>query len=177
MMSANSALDLVTSIVELNGARLVGKTRFQKTMYILQKLGLPASFDFDYHYYGPYAPELADVIGAAVQIGRLSEKFDVGYHGTTYSIFTTEKQGPDRIGDLPSDKIAEWLKTLGAYTGTDLELASTILYLRDERGVPDDQLKAEVMAQKPVKATAERLTHAWRLLDKLGLSEARAGEA
>ena len=45
----------VTALVNLNGGRIVGKTRLQKTVYLLKECGIDLGFDFDYHHYGPYS--------------------------------------------------------------------------------------------------------------------------
>jgi len=41
--------DIVVGIVALNAGRLVGKTRLQKTAYLLEKCGMNAEFNFGYH--------------------------------------------------------------------------------------------------------------------------------
>lgn len=169
-MSADLELDIVTDIVALNGRRLVGRTRFQKTMYLLQKKGVRIPFDFEYHYYGPYAIELADVLNAAVETGQLSESFGRGYHNTSYSIFETRKSSPAKIGEVSSKEIGDWLRIMRGYTGTDLELASTLLYLHDECGVPSHQLDEEVIQLKPVKSTSGGLKRAKMLLAELDLA-------
>ena len=42
------------------GGRLVGRTRIQKTTYIIQYLGFSkCEFDFAYRHYGPYSESFA----------------------------------------------------------------------------------------------------------------------
>ena len=54
---------LVTDVVSLNkDGKLVGKTRLQKTFFLLDQLGMNSGAEFSYHYYGPYS---ADVASAA----------------------------------------------------------------------------------------------------------------
>ena len=171
--NSDSILSLVTAVVALNDGRLVGRTRFQKTMYLLQKLGLQTPFDFEYHYYGPYSAELAEAIDAASQTDELDEGFGFGYHGTPYSIFTTDAEVPLQVADVSAEEIRDWLTRLAQYTGTDLELASTIVFLRDEFGVPNAMIDSKVNELKPVKASPDRLSRAWHLLRSLGLSRDR----
>lgn len=172
-MNDRNILSFVQAIVALNSGRVVGRTRFQKTVYLLEKLGLEGPFDFDYHHYGPYSAELAEAIDAASVTGNLIETFGVGYHGTPYSIFTTTTEPPSSVANVPGEDIRGWLRSLARYTGTDLELASTILFLRDECDVPSADLDSKVSDLKPVKASPDHLSRAWHLLETLGLSHDR----
>lgn len=169
-MNDRNILSMIQAIVALNSGRLVGRTRFQKTVYLLEKLGLEGPFDFEYHYYGPYSAELAEAIDVASVTGDLSEAFGVGYHGTPYSIFTTSAEPPSRVANVSGEDVRGWLGSLARYTGTDLELASTILFLRDECDVPSADLDSKVIELKPVKASSDHLSRAWHLLETLGLS-------
>jgi uncharacterized protein YwgA len=170
-MNDRNILSLVQAIVALNSGRLVGRTRFQKTVYLLEKLGLEGPLDFDYHHFGPYSAELAEAIDAASVTGDLSESFGVGYHGTRYSIFVTNAEPVSQVANVSGEDVRDWLGTLARYTGTDLELASTILFLRDECEIPSTDLDSKVAELKPVKASPDRLSRAWHLLKSLGLSQ------
>lgn len=174
-MGADAAIDVVANVVALNGGRLVGRTRFQKTMYLLSRLGVQMQFDFEYHHYGPFAAELADAIDAAVATEVLTEKFGVGYHDSAYSIFTTDAKKPVSVGGVRGSEVEKWLGILEQFTGTDLELAATILYLRDEYDVPESKLDDEVKLLKPVKASDNRLKRAWHVLAELGLNGEKRG--
>src|SRR5262245_44093321 len=88
-MGVDAAVEMVANVVALNSGRLVGRTRFQKTMYLLSQLGVRIPFEFEYHHYGPYSAELADALDAAVGIKWLKEDTGIGYHDSAYSIFSS----------------------------------------------------------------------------------------
>jgi hypothetical protein len=170
-MVVDSAVEIVANVVALNGGRLVGRTRFQKTMYLLGQLGVRVPFEFEYHHYGPYSAELADALDAAVGTKWLTEGIGIGYHDSAYSIFSSRRAKPDSLGGAQGLQVEKWLRTLEEFTGTDLELAATLVYLRDESGVPTANLDNELKLLKPVKASDSRLKRAWHLLSQLELDE------
>jgi len=48
-----ATVDNVIHLIRLNGGRVIGKTRLQKTAYLLESIGRGFSLEFDYHHYGP----------------------------------------------------------------------------------------------------------------------------
>ena len=78
-----------------------------------------------------------------------------------------EKTGPKTLGELPWRKAKDVLKRMDQASNTVLELAATMVYLRED--CAGDQIIAEVKALKPIKATDKLLAEAERLLDNLGL--------
>src|SRR5437879_1961262 len=82
-------MDYVTPIaglVKLNGGRLVGRTRLQKSVYLLRLCGVDLGFDFDYHYYGPYSEELASAARDAEALDLIEVEWKTSY-GNEYAIF------------------------------------------------------------------------------------------
>jgi uncharacterized protein len=168
-MSGDEQIDTIRAIVALNGGRMVGRTRLQKTAYLLKRLGAEVPFDFEYHHYGPFSAELAEALDAASEERLITETYGIGYHQSPYSIITTDARSPERLGGVPAEEATDWLRTLNGYTGTDLELAATLVFLRDEEGVTEENLEDELAALKPVKATRDRIARAWRVLESLDL--------
>ena len=54
--------DKVVAIVRDAGGTIVGRTRLQKTAYLLELAGLGEGFHFSYRHYGPYSEELASAV-------------------------------------------------------------------------------------------------------------------
>lgn len=43
--------------------KVIGRTRLQKTVKLLQRLGVPTRFGYKLHHYGPYSEDLQSEIG------------------------------------------------------------------------------------------------------------------
>lgn len=46
--------DIVAAVVVAAGGELTGRVRLQKTVYLLEQLGLSSGFPFEYNYYRLY---------------------------------------------------------------------------------------------------------------------------
>jgi len=147
----------VRDVVVAAGGRLVGKTRLQKTIYILKIAGLSPEFSYTYHYYGPYSEEVASATKDAILDDLIAETEDVAQWGGTFSIFTTSYQGS-------VDPISRDLVTVACSSDpVTLELAATAAFLKLS-GVED--WWEETRKRKPQKATAERLDQARALWNR-----------
>lgn len=151
----------VAELIALNGGRLVGRTRLQKSVYLLQASGINLGFDFDYHHYGPYSEELASAARDAEVLGMVDVEWRVSY-GNEYAIFRSHVP----VSDFPNfDKASELLKTLGKYDATVLELAATADFLR-KNGYGSDAWE-ETKRRKASKVTPQRLEQSKALLQEL----------
>ena len=162
--------DIVVGLIALHGGELVGRTRLQKRAYLLHRCGANFDFPFVYYHYGPYSFDIADgCIDASVN-KRIRIREKMGRHGSRYAIFTLKgKTGRhDRIGTLSADDVRPMLRMMEMVTDTVLELAATIVFLRDE-GEYGEKAIAETKARKSLKATPERLAKAFSLIRDLGL--------
>lgn len=159
--------DLVVGMVALNGGELVGKTRLQKTFFLLEECGMGGQADFDYHNFGPFSTEVAIATDEAVAADRLLSDEKPGFHEVPYTLYTTAEDSPEVLGNLTAKKATNKLKIMETYSALELEVASTIIYLRDI-GYGDDAVE-ETKLRKPVKATDERVDRAWRLIHDLDL--------
>ena len=54
--------------------QVVGRTRLQKEIKLLQRLGLPTDYSYSTHFYGPYSEELQAEIGLLESIGIVTEE-------------------------------------------------------------------------------------------------------
>ena len=170
--------DIVVNLIALNGGKLVGRTRLQKEAYLLHRCGakFELPFPFIYHHYGPYSLALADGLIDAYDGDRIDIEEQLGSYGVRYAIFTSKTgnhDAPDRLGDLSADRVRSLLREMQEVSDIVLELAATIVFLREEGGYVHDAIE-ETKARKPLKATAERMKQALNLLRKLGLERAAA---
>jgi len=158
---------VVEQVVSANDGTLVGKTRLQKTIYLLQALGLGTSYDFEYHHYGPYAEGLAEDVEWAKFLGNLKTKEKPGHHQVPYTIFETTQPAPTVVGELSFSNAKSVLIRLEKYPAVVLELAATLHFLRASSTTVDAE--KELKIRKPDKAASERLANAKSLLRELGL--------
>lgn len=171
--------DIVAGLVALNGGELVGRTRLQKQTYLLDRCGADFGLRFTYHHYGPYSFELAGGCEEAQAEGRILVKERTGRHGVPYAIFTSTRDGapPDALGELPAARARALLEEMRRVSDIVLELAATIVFLRDEwsyYGKGKTGAVEETKARKSLKATEGRIGEALGLLGRLGLEEAGA---
>ncbi len=158
---------LVTDLVALNGGRLVGKTRLQKTVYLLDACGLGSDFDFDYHHFGPFSADLAEAADGAWAMGMVQQEPKTGSHGVPYVIYSSNAPKPVTIGEMPGTDAENQLAVLAAHSALDLEVAATLYFLR-ANGY-GKTAEAELVVRKPLKATPERIAVASNLLIQLGI--------
>lgn len=164
--------DVVAAVVAAAGGQLTGRVRLQKTVYLLDRLGLNSGFEYDYHHYGPYSRDLDNATADAKAFDLIEEESERrASDGAMYSIFRlkgdakSEKQ--EALGHLDRSR-AEQLVNLFARTNvTVLELAATIDWLwREERSA---DWRREITRRKGVKVQGGRLEKAIALLTEIGL--------
>ena len=169
-----NAEDIVVALIALNDGKLIGRTRLQKEAYLLDRCGADFGLQFTYHHYGPYCFDLAGGIDDARAEGRIDIKEQPGRHGVPYAIFESEDEAekPKCLGKLRADDARASLQRMKDVSDVVLELAATIVFLRDDwdyydKGKTDPV--DETKARKPLKATEERIDKALDLVRGLGL--------
>lgn len=168
--------DLVVGIVALNGRKVVGKTRLQKSFFLLEKSGMGSGVDFDYHNFGPFSADVALATDDAVAASRLSASEKPGFHAVPYTLYETGEDLPRSLGKLGAQEATRKLAVMESYSAIELELAATIVYLRDI-GYGNAAVQ-ETKLRKPVKATDDRVSRALQLIRELDLPpDLRAPEA
>ena len=160
-------IEMVTGLVALNDGELVGKVRLQKTFYLLDACGLQSGFDYDFHFYGPFSVDLSRAADDATALGRLKFEDRFGHHEVPYRVFKAshDAPSPDEPGALSVAEVREKLKIMAKYSAAELEIAASIVFLRDN-GYQDDPV-AETRRRKPATATANRIAKAQRLISEL----------
>ena len=144
---------LATRIIQDAGGELVGRTRLQKVVYLMQLAGFGEEFDFEYRHYGPFSEDLARGMDIAVAFGQVDEEEKQAAWGGRYSIFHLKE------AVAPSDgQRAEFVQKAKGVNAVELELAATAAFLfAVER---TEHPWAETERRKPEKANNGRLERA-----------------
>ncbi len=163
--------DKVAAVVDAAGGTLVSRVRLQKTVYLLDQLGLSSGFNYEYHHYGPYSRDLDNATGDARALDVVREELHQrASDGASYSVFILPEPGSSKeeaLGGLGRTRAAELVKKFAATHVTVLELAATVDWLwRHERCA---DWRSEVTRRKPMKVGRGRLDRAIVLLQELGL--------
>jgi len=158
--------ELVASLIALSGGLIVGKTRLQKTVFLLEKFGLESGFHFEYHNYGPYSADLAEACEIATAEGVIKAETKPGFYQVPYTVYSAQLAAPAAVGNIASDRAKTLLAIMKGFTAVDLELAATMVFLEDE-GVEASQVDAQVAVLKPLKAKRDNLDKAHALLGQL----------
>jgi uncharacterized protein YwgA len=163
--------DVVAAVVAAAGGKLTSRVRLQKTVYLLDRLGLRSDFQYDYHHYGPYSRDLDNAAEDAKAFDLVEETYAHRISdGARYSIFAVKPDlEPKReaYGELGIDKAFEVAGLLAKTNVTVLELAATIDWLWHEEDVAD--WRSEVTKRKGAKVQHGRLERAVELLGELRL--------
>jgi uncharacterized protein YwgA len=124
---------------------LYGRTRLQKTIWLLQAVGLPANYDFKIHHYGPYSEGLQADLSVVKAMGLVSEEHKDSRNGKEYSIFKADETAVldelmafheplERIKEVEDHIVLELAATYGAYRGIGLNHDSAIKELIGKKG-------------------------------------------
>ena len=169
-----NAEEIAVNLIKLSGGQLVGRTRLQKEAYLLDRCGAAFGLPFTYHYYGPYSFELAYGWEDALAEGRIEIEEKLGGYGVPYAIFKLKEpcSDPGNLGNLPAADARERLEKMAGFSEIVLELAATIIYLKEE-GYGEPPIK-ELKTRKPLKATDKLIKKATDLLRDLELPIASA---
>lgn len=164
--------DIVAAVVAAAGGALTSRIRFQKTVYLLDRLGLDSGFDYDYYHYGPYSRDLDNAAADAKAFDLVDEDFAYRVSdGARYSIFRLKHNVQPKArayGGLGEKKAREFARRFAQTNVTILELAATIDWLWREEKISD--WRSEVKKRKTVKTEGGRLDRAVELLRELDLS-------
>lgn len=145
--------------------KLEGRVRFQKSLYLLQQKGASELrlFDFIYHHYGPYSPQLAGVLEdsvAAQVVSQRAESFADEWQRFEYRAGPKFKDYADLVSQETQalvDRLTD--VTRGAHWRT-LELAATVDFLHRE-GMSQQDAMTRALALKPAcrpyQSAAEQL--------------------
>ena len=149
-------------------SKVVGRTRLQKTVWLLQRLGLPTNYTYSLHFYGPYSEELKSDIGLAEGLGLITETSERNMAGDEYFVLTAS--GSTSLPDIREFRVP--LELMAAESALVLELAATYDAFR-KMGLSHDDALTQVRDMKGDKCENGRELRALALLETLSL-ESRA---
>lgn len=154
------APELVAAIVRDAGGQIIGRTRLQKTAYLLNVAGFDDGFSFAYKHYGPFSEEVANSAVMGSLLGNLNEVVKKTEWGGSYSIYTVHDKPCD---DVPAGRL-ELARKAASADSVVLELTATAVFL-SLQGY--DNPWEETERRKPEKVHSGRLEKAKALLAKL----------
>jgi hypothetical protein len=129
---------LLTALVEKAPSRTLGRTAIMKLLYFLITLRrVPLGYHFTLYSYGPFDSTVLEDIDYAARLGALSSRTVMYPSGYGYDIQPGDAAeqainwAPEFITAREED--IDWvLREFGNMNATELELASTIVYVDQE---------------------------------------------
>ncbi|MGO9768819.1 MAG: hypothetical protein ACLPSW_04545 [Roseiarcus sp.] len=147
---------LGADIVRDAGGRIIGRTRLQKSVFLLSLAGFEKRFQFGYKHYGPFSESLAEAVDLAVAFDLISERRGESSWGGTYSDYSVKDST-----DVDADARVRLLREAAKSDPILLELAATAGYLFQEEG--SNEPWAKTARLKPDKSADGRLERAKNL--------------
>jgi hypothetical protein len=148
--------------------KVVGRTRLQKSVKLLQRLGAPLDYDYMIHFYGPYSEGVQSDIGLLENLGLVREQEQRAQDGSAYFVL----QATDKAQPLAErDDVRAYEPAITAMSNADavvLELAATYDAFR-EVGEDHEAALGRLKAKKASKCTDENVERALSLLKSLRL--------
>ena len=163
-MSTEGFLWLAALIHAHPDGQVVGRTRLQKEVKLLQRLGFPTSYGYRIHFYGPYSESLHSDVGLLESIDLVNETINHGQQGEAYYVMNT-KPGY-ALPDV--SEFQEKIEKLNNSDAIVLELAATYDAFRD-LGADHEEALVRLRRKKGTKCDEGRVERALALLRELGL--------
>jgi len=155
---------LVSVIGAHNNRRVLGRIRLQKTVWFLQRLGLPTDYAFRMHFCGPYSEDVQADLRLVEKLGAISEQVV----GAGYEYVAEDTALVRDVGEFKKA-----ISILEAHTSVVLELAATTDWFVDY-GYPLDAALDAMRRVKHDKWSEEHESLVRELLVALGLVEVAA---
>ena len=123
--------------------KVVGRTRLQKEVMLLQRLGLQTTYRYTMHFHGPYSDGLHSAIGLLESLGMVKEEGHEPQGGNPYYLIRakidTTLPDVDRfrpIINLLNDQEAVTLELAATYDAfrTSSDHATALTRLRQKKG-------------------------------------------
>jgi uncharacterized protein YwgA len=144
--------------------KVVGRTRLQKEIRLLQRLKFPTEYSYTLHFYGPYSEGLHAEIGLLENLGLIEEESQVSREGAPYYILRAKAEATiPEIGPFQ-----KYIDLLGAAPLVVLELAATYDMFRTQSSDHKDAME-RMRRKKGSKCDGGNEAAALELLKKLGL--------
>lgn len=163
--------DIIASIVNTSPNKvLYGRIRIQKTVYLLDQLGLNSGFKYRYYHYGPFSSDIENSISDAKAFKRVEERFEYRQGDKArYSVFALGSDTPHlkEFGELDNKKVQKLVTKFSGVNSTILELAATANWLVEHEKVSDWEV--EITRRKTWKTENGNLEKAISLLKEINL--------
>jgi len=157
---------LLAGVVAAHPDRSVhGRTRLQKTVRLLQRMGFPTDYDYTLHFYGPYSEGLHAETRLLERLGLVKEEMNLNEDGTPYYILTASEDAdiPDGVDPFRQD-----IERMSRAKPVTLELAATYDAFRELRYGHDEALE-RLRLKKRAKCNPQTERDALELLKELGI--------
>jgi uncharacterized protein YwgA len=141
-----------------------GRTRLQKTIKLLQRLGFPTDYSYKIHFYGPYSEGLQAEIGLLEAFGLVNEHLKQTRDGTPYYVLHAAPEAA--MSEIAPYQSA--IEEMNSAVPVVLELAATYDSFR-EMGSDHSEAMARLHRKKGDKCLDGNDTTALELLGRLGL--------
>ncbi len=144
--------------------KIHGRTRLQKEVKLLQRLGFPTDYSYKIHFYGPYSESLHADIGLLSEVGLIEEDSVPTSDGNEYFILEAHDDG-----NLPDvSEFSDSIAIMADAKPVVLELAATYDAFR-EQGDDHDTALVRLRRKKGLKCENGNEDLALDLLEQLGL--------
>lgn len=150
------------------GHRVIGRTRLQKTVKLLQRLGAPMDYDYMIHFYGPYSEGVQADIGLLETFGFVEEKQHTSSDGSPYFVLHAGDAAGKFAERREVQNYRKYIQTMSEADPVVLELAATYDAFR-ESGQNHKTAIDRLRRKKGVKCEQGRTEKALDLLQELGL--------
>jgi|SRR5579871_42593 len=140
-----------------------GRTRLQKTVKLLQRLGLPTDYSYSMNFYGPYSEDVQSDIRLLERIGLVAEEQKEMDAAQLYVICAEEAAILQEV-----EQFQPYINTMDRADPIVLELAATYDAFR-ERGLSHEESLDRLRQKKGEKVNGGREQAALELLSTLGL--------
>ena len=155
---------LAASIAAHPDRKIVGRTRLQKEIRLLQRLKFPTEYSYTLHFYGPYSEGLHADIALLENLGLIEEEGQVSREGTPYYILRAKAEAA-----LPEiEDFQKFIDLMDAAELVVLELAATYDMFRTQ-GSDHKEASERLRRKKGSKCDNGNDKAALALLKKLGL--------
>ncbi len=144
------------------GSQVVGRTRLQKTIKLLQRLGLPTDYDYTNYFYGPYSEAVQSDIRLLEQIHLTEETSRINQDGSVYYIIKAKEAAV-----LP-EPFQRYVNQMARTDPVVLELAATYDAFR-ELGADHKKALEQLRQKKGTKCENGNEEKAVELLRNLNL--------
>jgi uncharacterized protein YwgA len=155
---------LAGAIAAHKDRKVVGRTRLQKEIKLLQRLGFPTEYTYTLFFYGPYSDGLHADVRFLQAFGLVTEEERSSHQGDTYFVLTasTDAVMPETA---PYRRFIDLMQDADAVV---LELAATYDMFRTMKSDHEDAMM-RLRRKKGAKCENGNDKKALKLLRELGL--------